>query len=133
MNALNTAIYSKLSGGTALTALVSLRLYHMQAPLDAAYPYVVWNTQGGGDENVSPHRTKNLVLNVRAYSDVTAAAAGSVDAQIDALLHNQSLSVTGWSSIWLAREQDIETVENPPDNVAVYMQGGLYRVVIEHN
>jgi hypothetical protein len=133
MNALNSAIYSKLSGGTALAALVGTRIYNQQAPEGAALPYVVFSVQGGGDENLSPHRTRNIVEFVRAYSGVSAAQAGTIDGQIDALLHLSSLSVTSWTSVWLAREQDLETVEATPAGTSVYMSGGLYRTIIEKN
>ena len=137
MNLLDAAMYGKLAGGTALTALIggtaAPRIYHLQAPEGAVLPYVVFGLQGGGDENFSPHRTKNMVEFVRAYSGVSASEAGTIDAQIDPLLHNQSLSVTGWTSVYTVREQDLELVENPPSGSAVYMNGGMYRVVIDRN
>ena len=89
---------------------------------------IVFNVQGGGDENLTPHRTKNLVVSVRAYSN-TNARAGSIDAQIDTALHMVPFTnVTGWTNVWLARETDIETVEDAPNNTQVFMNGGLYRV-----
>ncbi len=56
MNALETALYNTLSGGTALTALLAggtaaPSIYNQQAPDEAAFPYVVFALQGGGDEN----------------------------------------------------------------------------------
>ena len=48
-NALNTGIYSTLSGGTALTtALGGTAIYYQQAPDEAALPYVVWELPGRG-------------------------------------------------------------------------------------
>lgn len=127
-NALHTAIYSTLSGGTALTtALGGTAIYHQQAPDGQALPYVVWNIQGGGDENITSNRMKNLVLFVRAYA-ASAAQAGTIDNYCDALLHGKNLSVTGWHMFWLGRESDLELVENPPDGGRVFMAGGLYRV-----
>ena len=137
MNALNAGLLSKLAGGTALTTLIggtaSPRIYHMQAPEGATLPYAVFSISGGGDENFTQHRTKNLVIFARAYSGVSAAQAGTIDGQIDSLLHNQVLNVTGWTSVYTVREQDVETIENAPGGSPVYMQGGLYRVVIDKN
>lgn len=77
--------------------------------------------------NDTPNRLKNLVVSVRAYA-TNNARAGSIDAQIDTALHLVPFSnVTGWTSIWMARETDIETVENPPTGSQVFMNGGLYR------
>ena len=133
MNALDTAIYSRLQG-TAITSLLAgtTSLYHLQAPENAALPYVVWNIQGGGDENLTQNRTKNLVVFIRAYSENSAALAGSIDDKVDAALSNSSpLTVNGWTNIWLAREQDLETVQLEPSGRQVHMAGGLFRVWLD--
>ena len=135
VNALDTALYSRLQG-TAITSLLSgtTALYKVQAPENATLPYIVWNIQGGGDENLTQNRTKNLVLFVRAYSGNTAAEAGSIDDQVDAALSNDApLSVSGWTNIWLAREQELETVQLEPSGRQVHMAGGLYRVWLDKN
>jgi hypothetical protein len=129
MNEVNAAIYTRLSTATALTQLLSgtTAIYNLQAPESAAYPYVVFNVQGGGDINQTAHRTKSLIVFVRCYSKTSAKNAGSIDAQIDTALHLVPFTVTGWTNTWLAREQDLETVENPPTGGQIFMQGGLYR------
>jgi len=134
MTTLAAAIYSRLTG-TAITSLLAgttaqypSAVYRLQASEGAPYPYVVYSIQGGGDENKTPRRSKNLVLFVRAYSNSSASNAGSIDAQIDTALHMVPFTgVTGFTGTWLAREQDLETVENPPTGARIFMQGGLYR------
>lgn len=133
MNELDAALYTRLQG-TAITSQLSgtTALYHIQAPENATLPYIVWNIQGGGDENLTQNRTKNLVVFIRAYSGNTAAQAGSIDAQVDAALSNSSpLTVSGWTNIWLAREQELETVQLEPNGKQVFMAGGLYRVWLD--
>jgi len=134
-NALNTAIYSTLSAGTTLTALLAgtSAIYNMQAVDGATFDYVVWNTQGGGDDNLTAHRTKNLVLFVRGYSSTSAARAGSIDTQIDALLHKAVLTVSGWSNFWAAREEDVATVEVTESGNKIWMAGGMYRLRLAAN
>jgi len=130
MKFLNTAIYSRLSSATALTSLLSgtTAIYAQQAPESASLPYVVFSVQGGGDENQTANRTKNLLEFVRAYAS-SNAQAGSIDAQIDTALHLSPFTgVSGWTNIWLAREQDLELVENPPTGSQVFMNGAIYRV-----
>jgi len=129
MNEISLSIYSTLSAATALTSLLAgtASIYHIQAPDNATLPYVVFSTQAGGDENQTPIRRKNIVLFVRGYSAVSAAAAGSIDAQIDTLLHGKSLTITGWNNFWLAREQDLENIDNQSSTEKVWMAGGLYR------
>ena len=133
MNALDAALYTRLQG-TAITSLLSgtTALYHVQAPENATLPYVVWNIQGGGDENLTQNRTKSLVVFIRAYSANTPAMAGSIDDQVDAALNNDNpLTVSGWTNIWLAREQDLETVQVEPSGRQFFMSGGLYRVWLD--
>ena len=129
-NAINTTIYSTLSAGTALTALLagSTSIYNMPAPDGATFDYCVFNLQSGRDDNLTAHRTKNLVVFVRAYSSTSAARAGSIDAQLDALLHKKVLSVSGWSNFWTAREEDVATVEVTEAGNTIWMCGGMYRV-----
>lgn len=133
MKFLNTAIYNRLNGATAVTSLLAgtTSVYALQAPEGATLPYIVWNVQGGGDTNDTSNRLKNLVIFIRAYAS-TNARAGSIDAAIDTVLHFVPFTgVTGWTNIWLARETDLETVENPPTGSQVFMNGGLYRAYFD--
>lgn len=134
MNALNTAIYSRLAGTSAITSLLAegtASIFHLQAKNNAPLPYIVFSHQGGGDDNETANRTKNIVSYVRAYSGVSALQAGSIDAQIDEALHLVPLTVSGWTDFWLAREEDLETVETEPNGQKIYMQGGFYRVRLD--
>lgn len=133
LNAIAMAMYSKLTGGSALMAMLSgpTCVYHMQAPTSAALSYVVFNLQGGGVENITPSDMRNLIYFVRGYAD-TAVKAGNIDAQISLLLHKQTLTVSGYTNFWLARETDLAAVENPPDKKPIYMAGGLYRIRLDN-
>lgn len=133
MKWLNSAIYSKLNAATTVTSLLSgtTAIYAQQAPETAVYPYLVYSVQGGGDMNETPHRVKNLVVFVRAYGTANSQV-GSIDAAIDTALHLVPFSgVSGWANLWMAREQDLEMVENPPTGEQVFMNGGLYRCYFE--
>ena len=134
INDLNRAVYSRLSGASGITSLLAqgtASLFHLQAKNNATLPYCIWSLQGGGDDNDTANRTKNLVLFVRAYSGVSALQAGSIDAQIDTALHLVPLTVSGWTDFWLAREEDLETVETEPNGQKIYMQGGFYRARLD--
>jgi hypothetical protein len=135
MNVLNSAIYSRLQTTSAVRSLLAgtTAIYYMQAPMSQDYPYIVWNIQGGGDENMTQNRTKNLLVYIRAYATGSqgAAQAGSIDAQIDTALHLSPLTVSGWTNFWLARVQDIDTVQNEPSGQMVASSGGLYRIRIQ--
>ena len=133
MNALDAGIYSKLQTTSGVTSLLAgtTAIYAVQAPENATLPYIVFNVQGGGDDNLDPRRTKNLVYFIRAYSQVSKAQAGSIDLAVDTALHLQSLTVSGWANYWTAREEDLAAVEYPPNNQPIFMVGGFYRVLIE--
>lgn len=131
VTALETGLYNKLSTDSDLiTALGGTIIYNKQAPQGVDDPYVVFNWQGGGDLNESPTRMRGLVYQVRAIA-TTQGTAAAVDAFIDAALHKQALTVSGWSNIWLARETDINFVEQDTSGVAHYHVGGLYRIIID--
>lgn len=131
-NALNAGLYSKLTGSTALTALLGgSACYFEQAPDDAALPYVVWSYVSVLDDNKSAHRAKQAVVFVRGYNQTGPALAGSIDAQIDALLHGGSVTISGWANYWTAREQDLANVETDAANVKTWMSGGYYRIRLE--
>ena len=129
-NVLNAAIYSKLTGGTALTAILSggtASIYGKQATDGAALPYVVFSPVAGGPLNICPADMRDMVYFVRGYS-LSDAGAGSIDAQISSLLHGGSLSVSGYTNYNIVREQDFSMIENLPSGQKVYMAGANYRI-----
>lgn len=131
-NAIGSAIYSKLSSGTALTALLpgTSSIYHLQAPEGEAYPYVIYSLSGGGPLNITPSDLRDEVYFIRGYSpdDLTA---GSIDAQISNLLHGGSITVSGYTNYFTTREQDLELVESLPNGQLVYMAGAYYRIQLD--
>ena len=130
MNALIQGIYSKLAGGTALvSALGGTAIYHQQAPEQTAAPYVVFSIAGGGDENITPSRLMNIVTNVRVYAD-TAKQAWTVMDLVDPLLHGGSVTVTGYTCFWSARENMWELTDNTGAQ-PLYAAGAYYRIRLD--
>lgn len=128
---LEAAIYSKLTGQASLiTALGGTLVYNQMATQPAPDKYCVFQWQGGGDENESPTRMRNLLYTVRGVA-TTKVAAGSIDAAIDDALHNQALTITGWSNILTMRQTDINFVEPDSGGVNRYHVGGIYRIIID--
>ena len=130
MNAINSGIYSTLTGGTALTALLAgtTSVYKDYAPGTAVYPYVCFSFMGGGEANETPNRAKNVIYFIRAYSKTSTANAGNIDAQIDNLLHGKTLSISGRSNFWTAREAEFENTEYLSNGDPVFMSGAYYRI-----
>jgi hypothetical protein len=124
LSALNTALYSRI-GGTITNA--GTNVYFLEAPDGQALPYVVWDYTADLDENKTPNRTRNSVLFIRSYG-ATQGDAGTLDGQIDALLHNKELTVTGWSNFWLMREGGYSLPETDAAGKTIFMVASEYRV-----
>ena len=61
----------------------------------------------------------------------SAAPHSNWSPMVNARLHMQTLSVTGWTNFWLARETEVALVENLPNVEKSYMAGALYRVRLD--
>lgn len=131
MNALDAALYSRMSASTALTTqLGGTNIYSLrvtQTPIPNAF--VEFGVQGGGDENFNDTRMKNLLVRIKAVAK-TKSTAGAADAIIDALFTNSNpLTISGWgNNFWLAREADIEFAEVDDASQTYFHVGGLYRI-----
>jgi hypothetical protein len=129
MNAEETGIYNYLTGYSALTtALGGTYIYNQIAPQGQAFPYVIFSLAGGGDENLTPHRKRNIVIMAKAVSD-TPLEASTLDGHLDDRLHEGSPTVSGWSLIrpvW--REDEISFTEAPRPGELVYHKGAYYRM-----
>lgn len=133
MNAVTKGIYDTLKAGTALTALLAgtTSIYNMQAPDSATLPYVIFNHQGGGWDAGLPTDAINVVYYIRGYSKISAAAAGSIATQVDALLQSKTISVTGYTNYWCNHESEFVLVDNLPNGDKVYSSGYYYRIRLD--
>jgi len=132
MRAVDAGLYSKLTGDTALVALLSAGtpVFQMEAPPNTDRPYVIFFSAGGGPDNITPSDLRSMVYGVKGIAN-TLTAAANIDARLDTLLHNQSITVSGYTNIWLAREIDVSTVEDAPDGNPIYQYGAYYRIRID--
>lgn len=133
MNEINSAVYSKLNSATALTSMLAgtTAIYHMQAPDNATLPYVVFSHAAGGADSMTPKERENVLEFVRAYSDTSAAHAGSINTKIRDTLHKKSITVSGYANFWLQKEIHFENIDNLPTGNKVWMQGDYYRIRLE--
>ena len=130
INALNAAIKTCLTGGTALvTALGGTCIYHGMAWEKHPLPYVIWSYAAGGHENMTPHESVNAVIYVRAYAE-KADQAAQIDGLIAELMETK-LTVTGWNNYWLAREESIVLPETDSAGKTTWSCGAYYRVRLD--
>lgn len=132
--AMGSALYSHLAAGTALISKLGggTAIWDTLAPQGTADPYVVFFHSGGGDDNLSPRRTRNMVYTVKVVG-TTKLTTEEIDAEVDALLHMGTLTVTGWGNWWLAREADVAYQETAGNNITYWHRGGQYRVRLTDN
>lgn len=125
---LETGLFNKLTGSSALISeLGGTAIYKLIAPPSVSLPYLIFQWQGGGDENQTPSRLLNEIFTVKGVAG-SNAKAHAIAEDIDNALHDQALTVTGWSNFWLAREGRVSYHEVEPDGQAVYHEGGMYRI-----
>ena len=125
IGALDTGLYAKLNISN-ITNLAVGGIWAMVAKKDTPLPYVVFQWQGGGEQNLTPSRIRNVVYTVKAVAYAKSSAT-AIDTQIDAALHDQTLSVSGWTNWATTREDDVQYAEVAEDGRVVWHIGAVYR------
>jgi hypothetical protein len=127
--AVETGIYSKLStaAGTVLWgAGTAARVYADQAPQGAADPYLVFLYAGGGDENLNPAGSFDVLYQVECWSRTLSQARLGMT-YINAALHYKTLTIAGVTNFWTAQQGLIRSVENV-EGVQWYRRGATYQI-----
>ena len=134
MNALSAAVYAKLNVSALNDLLADTELpsiYQAQAPDNALYPFVVFNKMSDTEDNESAHRVINTIYQVRGYTKANMKAAQAIAEVVDGLLHNATLSITGYAQLRLVRIGGVEFVENQQSTDKVFSAGSLFRLLVE--
>jgi hypothetical protein len=120
------ALYSKLTGTGAITALVSTRIYNLVAPLGTTRPYIVFYPASERSEKTTPVFGLNTVYRIEAAAD-NRSGAFTVQAAVLTALEAAQLSVTGYLNFWTANEGFVSIVENL-DGRQFWRRIGDYRI-----
>lgn len=108
---LDSTIYTALSGAAGVSALVSTKIYAIQAPAGVALPYVTFEAASGVIPNVVPRDTLNYVYRVHAWASSRSAAAG-LSGAIYTALHETAPAISGWTNYWTVCDREQRFVEN---------------------
>ena len=133
MNEVETGLFTLLTGGTALTALLTdgtAGVYAYIAHRGASGNYVVYNLVGGGAEATFPNQFDTLVYSIKGISHYSMGSAGAIDAQLRALIHDQetTISVADHGVWWSEREDPFRYIEVTPEGDDVFHAGANYRI-----
>lgn len=139
------AIYGKLSGDTTLSNMLgpaapgyTKGIYTDVAPPGSGFPFVVFFKQSGtptytmagsaGKFESDIWTIKGVATNSTSLSGADAAEA--IQARIDTLLTDQTLTISGSSLMLLKRISDVEYSETPED-ITFYHRGSLFRLMYQ--
>jgi protease II len=131
MIALGTALYSHLTGGTALMALLAsgtASVFYGQASPGARPPYVVFKVNSDTNEHVYPGETRVFVVDVKGIATSGYAATQIGDA-IDARMKSDIGAVSGFGLFRQDREVGIEYQE-AGDGQTFWHDGGRFRITL---
>ena len=120
---LGEALYSKLSGTTDLTALVSTRIYPRIAPQNTAFPYVIFFQVSNpgyhamlNDPNINSPRWQ-----ISTWAE-TYSSARAIAKQVKAALRDYSGTMGGSSGVSVQRifyENEVDYTDVDPETKAV--------------
>lgn len=133
------ALYGKMAGDTTLNGLLatppsgwSKSIYHREAPDSAGYPLVIFQKQSGVPTyTMQSGRSayESDVWLVKAIDrNTTADPAEAVQARLETLLLDATLSISGEELMYLRRESDVEFSE-VSDGVTYQHAGALWRLM----
>lgn len=128
-------LYAKLNVApvTSLLAAGSASLFHSVAPEGAAYPMLVYNKQAGTSTHTLGALAYDshlwLVKGIVKGAPTSASPAEDIAAAIAAALDFQTLTVSGGTNLYLARESDVDYTETDGD-MQYRHSGGIYRIVV---
>lgn len=130
---LDTAVYAVLNVAS-VTNEATGGVFNSIAPQSIEPPFVIFQAMSKVDDYFSyTGRGGSAVYMVKAISrNRWPKEAGDIDTQIDSVMQNASLSITGHSLLSCRREEDIYLVEDD-DGVIYNHIGGLYRIVADQS
>ena len=122
-------IYGKLSTTGAVTSLLSstTAIFPGIASTGTAMPYIVFTFAGGGNENLDPYDTGDVMYYIKAVAN-SALVAAQIAAAIRAALHEQTFAVDAPWSVYRCQEKDLINYVETEESTQFWHMGGSYRI-----
>jgi hypothetical protein len=130
--AIATALVSRLTAGTALTALGCTGVYYAVAPQGAAYPYVTVQLTDGTDSRTFGRRaTVREGWAVQAWDQgASHKRAKQIAEAADALLDEWPLAYTGGTVMACRRLGELPDIAREENGVTYRQAGARYEVEV---
>ena len=130
---LDPAVYSVLNVA-AVTNEATGGVFNGVAPQGTEPPFVVFSALSKTDDYFAyTERGGQAIYMVKAIDrSPWPKSAGDIDTQVDSVMQNASLSITGHTLIECRRESDIYLTEDL-DGVTYQHVGGLYRIIADES
>ena len=131
---LDTAIYSVLNVA-AVTNEATGGVFNGIAPMNIDPPYVVFQAMSKIDDywSYSNGRGAEATYMIKAITrSPCPKTAGDIDTQIDSVMQDASLSISGFSLLSCRRESDIYLTEDQ-SGVTYQHVGGLYQIIADQS
>lgn len=123
-----TAIVSALTANHGIQVFVGTRIYELQAPAQTPYPFIIMTLMAGGDTNISPRREIDLEYLIEAWAENSAVAA-TIAGYVDGALHEQTLTIDGWTNYRTHANAQRSQIEND-EGKQIWRRGAIYQITI---
>ena len=138
--AVRRAIYGRLSSDSTLGNLLATAptgytksIFHDFAPDNASFPYVLFHKQSGVPTEAfnDPSALEDDVWLVKGVDkNASADTVEAIQARVQALLNDSTLSISGATHLYLRRQSDVEFPEVREGDTYRHA-GALYRLVYD--
>ena len=127
IDSVSKALRTKLVGTSAVTNVVSTRIYNTHVPEGVSLPFIVFQHVAGGTTNETPTDALDVQFQVKAVSENDAQAA-AVEALIRAALHNVQLTTQDGWLFYDCEHLNPFFLREDVDRRQVFSAGGTYRI-----
>lgn len=126
MATINQAMYSALNVSTLTDVVGTGKIFSTLAPEGTARPYIIFSLAGGGLLNESPRESFDVTVTVKCVSK-TAAQAQTVADLIEGLLHETTITATGWHDVRV-QQSNMFMYQETIDSQQIWHAGANYRL-----
>lgn len=135
MDSFRASLIAKLNSDATLTAMLATTtsIYHRRAPLNAAFPYIVFDKQSSVPEwSAAGPPMDNQLWQIKGVDrSPSAARAEDIAKRIMQVLTDPVLTLNDGTLLYMRKESDIDYGEDTDPDQPIHNVGGSYRTRID--